>query len=159
MNDLPFAISRRSALIGAAVFAAAVPLRAAAQALPGVTVSKDPSCGCCGGWIAHLRASGFSVTAHDTTDMSAVKTRLGVPAHLVSCHTAEVGGYVIEGHVPASAIKRLLSERPAGRGLAAPGMPQGSPGMEGGAVETYDVILFGGASETVFARYKGAEPA
>jgi hypothetical protein len=119
-------------------------------------VHKDPNCGCCGGWIDHLRAAGFAVTAIDTDRMSAVKARLGVPAELASCHTAELGDYVIEGHVPAAAIDRLLAERPRAKGLAAPGMPIGSPGMEGGEPEIYDVMLFGPDGSRSFGRYKGA---
>ena len=102
-----------------------------------VTVRKDPTCSCCTGWADHLRAEGFPVTEVATSDLKAVKTRLGVPTDLSGCHTAEVGGYAIEGHVPAVAIKRLLAERPVATGLAVPGMPAGSPGM-GGEPEVYD---------------------
>jgi hypothetical protein len=131
--------------------------RLAAQPAAGtITVSKDPNCGCCNGWVDHLRKAGFPVTVAEPGDMNALKARLGIPPDLASCHTAEVGGYVIEGHVPADAIARLLREAPRGRGLAVPGMPVGSPGMEGGAPETYEVVLFGDICRSVFARYRGA---
>ncbi len=116
----------------------------AAEALPEVTVYKDPNCGCCGGWVEHMKANGFKVKVAEPKDMGTVKARLGVPEKLASCHTAEVGGYVVEGHVPASSIKRLLKEKPPVHGLSAPGMPQGSPGMEvpGGKKDPYDVVSF-----------------
>jgi hypothetical protein len=129
-----------------------LPVQAAAR--PKVVVSRDPSCGCCGAWAEHLRRAGFPVEIVETANVNAVKQRLGVPTDLASCHTAEVQGYVIEGHVPASAILRLLEERPQAIGLAVPGMPIGSPGMEGGRPETYEVLLFG-AQRRTFARYTG----
>jgi hypothetical protein len=125
-------------------------------ALPSITVSKDPNCGCCGAWVAHLRQAGFTVSVRDTGDLPEIKQRLGVPGNLASCHTAEVSGYVVEGHVPADAVKRLLNEKPAATGLAVPGMPIGSPGMEGGTPEIYEVVLFSKQSQSVFARYRGA---
>jgi hypothetical protein len=94
-----------------------------------VLVHKSPTCGCCEAWVAHLRESGFVVKVNDTEAMHPIKARLGVPADKAACHTAEVGGYFVEGHVPASDIRRLLAERPDARGLALPGMPIGSPGM------------------------------
>lgn len=124
---------------------------------PAITVHKDPNCGCCTGWAEHLQATGFQVTVIDTDKVNAVKARLGVPAELASCHTGEIAGYAIEGHVPASAIKRLLKEKPVAAGLAVPGMPIGSPGMEGGEPEIYDVILFGPDLAEPFARYRGGE--
>jgi len=111
---------------------------------PIVRVWKDPGCACCNGWIAHMRQSGFSVTVHDTHDLDAVKQTRGVPEALQSCHTAVVGDYVIEGHVPASDIERLLVERPPAKGLAVPGMPQSAPGMDQPGVP-YTVVLFGAA--------------
>ena len=126
-----------------------------AQTRPNMTVSKDPNCGCCSGWVAHLRRNGFAVTVNETLDVQSVKLRLGVPANLSSCHTAEIGGYVIEGHVPAHAVARLLAEKPTALGLAVPGMPIGSPGMEGGTPEIYDVILFGKGGQRTFGQYKG----
>lgn len=120
--------------------------RAFAQAtLPKMIVTKDPNCGCCGGWVEHMKAAGFPVEVITSSDVDQVKLRLGVPDDLASCHTAEVSGYVVEGHVPADAVKRLLAEKPQARGLAVPGMPMGSPGMEvaGKAPESCEVVLFG----------------
>lgn len=102
----------------------------AASPLPAVTVYKSPSCGCCEKWVAHMQASGFKVVVHDTENLAQHKARLGVPPAMGSCHTAEVGGYVVEGHVPASDVKRLLSEKKSVRGLVAPGMPASAPGMD-----------------------------
>ena len=149
--------SRRSALhlIAAAAAGSAIAAPARAGQLPMVTVNKDPTCSCCAGWADHLRAEGFPVTEVATTDLKAVKTHLGVPAELSGCHTAEVGGYIVEGHVPAVAIKRLLTERPAATGLAVPGMPAGSPGM-GGEPEIYEVTLFHPGGRQSFGRYRGA---
>ena len=107
--------------------------------------------------MQHMTAAGFIVTVVNTTQVDAVKTRLGVPNELASCHTGEIGGYAIEGHVPASAILRLLTEKPTARGLAVPGMRIGSPGMDGWPVETYDVILFGAHGQRTYARYRGAK--
>lgn len=111
--------------------------------LPLAIVHKTASCGCCGVWADHLKAAGFPVEIRDTDDMHPVKQRLGVPAGKASCHTAEIGGYVVEGHIPASDIKRLLKERLTARGLVLPGMPAGSPGMEmpDGYVQPYTVEL------------------
>ena len=132
--------------------------RAFAQAtLPKMIVTKDPNCGCCGGWVEHMQAAGFPVEVITSSDVDQVKLRLGVPDDLASCHTAEVSGYVVEGHVPADAVKRLLAEKPQARGLAVPGMPMGSPGMEvaGKAPDNYEVVLFGSSGRTSFARYRG----
>jgi hypothetical protein len=107
-----------------------------------VVVYKSPSCGCCNAWIRHLEQHGFEVEAHDRTDMNPIKTELGVPTAYRSCHTAKVGDYVIEGHVPADLITRLIEERPAVKGLAVPGMPMGSPGMEGPRKDAYQVLTF-----------------
>lgn len=116
-------------------------LAPAAMAANALNVYSDPSCGCCGAWVNYMRAQGYTVTVHQDQPMAAVKARLGVPPDAMSCHTAVIGGYVIEGHVPVEDIRRLLAERPNARGLAAPGMPMGSPGMEVGAPERYDVVL------------------
>jgi hypothetical protein len=121
-----------------------------------ITVYKDPSCGCCRNWVDHLRASGFAPDVHDRSDMTALKDSLGVPATLRSCHTAVVEKYVIEGHVPAADVKQLLATKPAKTvGVAVPGMPAGSPGMEmGGRVDRYDVIAFApGGATRIFARH------
>jgi hypothetical protein len=152
-------MTRRSlvtGLAGCALLAYSRPLRA--QDLPKITVSKDPTCGCCTGWVDHLRQAGFVADIVETPEVNRVKVRLGVPQDLASCHTAEIGGYVIEGHVPAEAIKRLLAEKPGGKGLAVAGMPMGSPGMEmeGMAPEAYEVVLFGPSGRKTFARYKGS---
>lgn len=106
-----------------------------------VLVHKSPTCGCCSKWVEHLRANGFTVEVRDEADVAPAKRRLGVPAAMASCHTAEVGGYFVEGHVPAADIRRLLTQRPAVRGIAVPGMPAGSPGMElpDGRVTPYTV--------------------
>jgi hypothetical protein len=134
------------------------PLRAA-EGLPKVVVTKDPTCDCCEGWVGHLRQAGFPVEVVETPEINRVKVRLGVPSALASCHTGEVAGYVIEGHVPAGAIKRLLAERPQAKGLAVPGMPVGSPGMEveGAEAPSYEVILFGPGGQRTFARYRGTQ--
>jgi hypothetical protein len=132
-----------------------------AAGLPTIIVTKDPTCGCCSGWAEHVRTAGFPVEVVETNELNRVKVRLGVPSNLAACHTAEVDGYVVEGHVPATTIKRLLAERPAVKGLAVRGMPIGSPGMEveGAEPETYDVIAFGPDGQSRYARSKGAEPA
>lgn len=108
-----------------------------------ITVYKDPNCGCCKEWVEHVKKAGFTPTVHDTADMASVKASMGVPSSLESCHTARVGSYTIEGHVPADVIEKLLREAPVARGLAVPGMPAGSPGMEmGGRKDKYDIMLF-----------------
>lgn len=115
---------------------------------PAITVYKSPTCGCCAMWVEHLEAAGFDVTSVDRTDMGVVKDSLGVPGDLSSCHTAVVDGYVVEGHVPAAQVTRLLEERPDALGLAVPGMPIGSPGMEmGDRRDPYDVLLVGEGGE------------
>lgn len=126
---------------------------------PVVTVYKTASCGCCGAWVEHLQAAGFPTQVHDVPDLGAVKARLGVPRVLGSCHTATVGDYVVEGHVPAADIRRLLRQQPAGAGLAVPGMPAGSPGMESGERrDPYQVLLWSaGGGATVFAEYPPAD--
>lgn len=117
-----------------------------------ITVYKDANCGCCAEWVKHIKKAGFIATVHDTADMASVKSGFGVPGALQSCHTARIGQYTIEGHVPADVITRLLKELPKGRGLAVPGMPMGSPGMEGSRKEAFDVLLFDVAGKTrVFA--------
>jgi hypothetical protein len=154
--------TRRAVLVGALPVAAALVLprySRAAEILPKMTVTRDPACGCCGGWIDHVKAAGFSIDEIEAANLVPLKTRLGVPVELSSCHTAEVGGYAIEGHVPADAIKRLLAERPQAKGLAVGGMPVGSPGMEvaGTPPETYDVMIFSADGQRVFARYRGTQ--
>lgn len=115
--------------------------------LPTVTMYKDPNCGCCAKWGEHMRAAGFTVNEQNTSDMNAVKREQEVPEKLYSCHTAIVGAYLVEGHVPADLVQKMLNERAPFRGLSAPGMPQSSPGMDIGN-EKYEVISFTRAGET-----------
>lgn len=154
--------SRRSLMIGATQAAAALALwrpSLAAETLPKITVTRDPNCGCCGNWVAHVKAAGFPVDVIEAADVMPLKARLGVPDALMSCHTAEIGGYVVEGHVPAEAIKRLLAERPRATGIAVADMPVGSPGMEvpGQPPEAYEVVIFSAGRQHVFARYRGLQ--
>jgi hypothetical protein len=137
-----------SAVVGA--FATGV----RAEPTPAMNVFKDPNCRCCGAWVEYLRANGFSVTVAEASDLREVKARVGVPKELSTCHTGLISGYVVEGHVPVHAIRRLLAERPAAIGLAVPGMPIGSPGMEGGSPVDYDVVLFARDRQEIFGRYK-----
>jgi hypothetical protein len=143
-------IARRSLLLAlcAAAFAGA------ASAVELIEVYKSESCGCCAKWIEHLRAHGFEVRARDVAEPSLYRAKFGVPERLGSCHTATVAGYALEGHVPAREIKRLLAERPKAQGLAVPGMPLGSPGMEGPRNDPYEVLLFRKDGRTsTYARY------
>lgn len=147
INTIINTISRRFtlklplALLGAA--ALTQPLRAlAAGNANQISVWKTPSCGCCHEWVAHLRKSGFEVAAHDVEDTAPIRQKLGLNAKFGSCHTARLGNYVVEGHVPAKELRRLLREQPKALGLAVPGMPMGSPGMEmGDTRDAYDVLL------------------
>ena len=124
------------------------------QTGPQVTVYKTRTCSCCKNWAAHLQANGFSVNVQDVDSTAAYQKQYRVPANLVSCHTAIVNGYTIEGHVPAREIKRLLAERPKVLGIAVPGMPIGSPGMEGPRSQAYSVLTFDAAGRTsAFANY------
>lgn len=124
------------------------------QSLPPLEVFKSPYCGCCEKWAEHLQKNGFKVNAHNVNDVPAARKRLGMPERVASCHTGKVGGYLIEGHVPAADIQRLLREKPKAVGLAAPGMPQGSPGMETATPVPYETLLVqGDGSSTVFAKH------
>ena len=147
-------IERRQIL--AAIAAAVVlPLGAHAEPdSPSLHVYKDPNCGCCSAWADHMRRNGFRVTTQDAGDLDSIKRKHRVPAALGSCHTATVAGYTIEGHVPADAVRRLLKERPKGIvGLAVPGMPLGSPGMESPTPQRYDIVAFDAKGTTrVFER-------
>ncbi|HEU0052167.1 MAG TPA: DUF411 domain-containing protein [Longimicrobium sp.] len=107
-----------------------------------VTVYKSPTCGCCQKWVEHMQQAGYQVEVHDMENVQPVKDQHGVTSNLASCHTALVDGYVVEGHVPAEVIQRMLREKPAIAGLAAPGMPRGSPGMEGPVKDRYDIVAF-----------------
>jgi len=148
---------RRIALIMFASAVAILATRANAESVPVIKVFKNPNCTCCKGWVEHLVSNGFAASTIETIDMSSVKARYGVPAELSSCHTAEVSGYVVEGHVPAHALRRLLVERPQAMGLAVPGMPLGSPGMSG-LPEAYEVVLFAKNRRQVFGRYSADKP-
>lgn len=152
-------LDRRQVLTWVSVGAASLaglPAAAAADARR-IEVFKNPSCGCCSAWADHLRANGFEVTVNETSELSAIKSRAGVPGDLASCHTGNIEGYVIEGHVPAHAINRLLAEKPSAIGLAVPGMPAGSPGMNG-EPEAFDVILFDKSSRKTFGTYQADKP-
>jgi hypothetical protein len=124
------------------VASAQMPSDAVTASADTIEVWKDPNCGCCKSWVEHMRKHGFTVIAHDTADMTPVKQRNKVGADLASCHTGVIRGYTIEGHVPADLVRKMLDEKPAIAGLAVPGMPMGSPGMEGGRADKYDVIAF-----------------
>lgn len=125
----------------AAAAAAFVVVRGRGPEGPLMVVYKSPTCGCCTAWVTHVKRAGFRVEIHDTAVVEPVKERWGVPQDLISCHTAKVGDYVIEGHVPADLIQKLLTEQPAVLGIAVPGMPSSSPGMDG-PPEPYDVVTF-----------------
>jgi len=130
------------------------PASAAVAGEPTLVVYKTPTCGCCKGWVKAMETAGFKVEVHDLDDLAATKHAAGVPDDLQACHTARIGGYVVEGHVPAADIRRLLAERPDIAGIATPGMPMGSPGMEGAYKDHYDVMTFGGnGRSTVFASH------
>lgn len=149
-------LTRRSALTAALAVAAFAMLPLVHAHASGETgeVYKSPWCGCCEAWIGHMREAGFDLNVTDMEDMAPVKARLGVTSGLESCHTAVIGGYVIEGHVPAADVARLLKERPKATGLAVPGMPMGSPGMEmDSRTDPYEVILFAPGRHEVFASY------
>lgn len=153
--------SRRAILIGGAALLTASPLMPLAQGVgPAIHVMKDPNCGCCSAWIEILENDGFIVTTEASDGRLLMRYKLdnGIPQEMVSCHTARVEGYMIEGHVPAADIRRLLGERPDAVGLAVPGMPYGSPGMGPESErEAYDVVLIrrDGSTE-VFSRYTAA---
>lgn len=149
-----------AALMLSAILATACS-RAAPEGAPVVTVYKSPTCQCCSKWVAHLRAAGFAVETRNEAAMNPLKSSLGVSQPLWSCHTAVVAEYIIEGHVPAADIRRLLAEKPKARGIAVPGMPIGSPGMEMGARhDPYEVMLFDEAGQTqTFARHGDWPPA
>lgn len=145
-------MQRRTLIQTAAVMATgALVWPVAAQTKPQVEVWKSPACGCCKDWVAHMEANGFSVKTYETGN-NAVRARLGLPQELGSCHTALVNGYVVEGHVPARDVKRLLAERPKALGLSVPGMPVGAPGMDGpaygGRKDHYDVLLVEAGGKT-----------
>ncbi|WP_448192882.1 DUF411 domain-containing protein [Azospirillum sp. sgz301742] len=140
-------------LLGGALLGAPALFGGAPASAQEVEVWKARTCGCCEGWVKHMQASGFAVKVHTVEDVDPVKAANGVPQRLGSCHTAVVGGYVIEGHVPADDVRRLLAERPMAKGLSAPGMPQSSPGMNMPG-QPYDVIVFGASGgDKVYAHH------
>lgn len=138
----------------AVLFALLTPAAWAAGVLPAVEVYKSPTCGCCGKWVEHMKANGFKVVTHEMNDVTPHKQRLGVPVGMGSCHTAEVGGYLVEGHVPAGDVKRLLAEKPKAKGLVSPGMPQSAPGMDMPGKQPYEILLVRqDGSTSSFARH------
>lgn len=141
--------------IRAAIFFALLTSTAwAAGTLPTVEVFKSPTCGCCGKWVEHMKANGFKVVTREMNDVTPHKQRLGVPVGMGSCHTAEVGGYLVEGHVPADDVKRLLAEKPKAKGLVSPGMPQSAPGMDMPGKQPYEIFLVRqDGSTSSFARH------
>lgn len=143
-------MTTRRSMVFAAVAIALAPL---AQARPIVIVYKSAGCGCCARWESHMRERGFHVESRTVGDVAAMKRRLGVPDALASCHTAVVEGYVVEGHVPAGDVRRLLRERPKAIGIAVPGMPAGVPGMEQGAPQPYSTVAFDARRHWVFQRH------
>lgn len=150
-------MTKLSAVLAVVLFAAAPAPTPAFAGEKEATVWKSPSCGCCTGWIKHLEGNGYKVKTVDIEDVDPIKDQFGVPKALRSCHTAKIDGYVVEGHVPADAIDKLLKQRPKVGGLASPGMPGGSPGMEGAPKDENVVIAFPpqGSSDSpkVFGRY------
>jgi hypothetical protein len=153
----PDMISRRALLargMAAALAMIGTPSLLRGQGGTPMMVYKDPNCGCCHNWVEIMRRAGFDVSTRDTSDMDAIKARHKVTRALASCHTALVGGYVVEGHVPADVIRKLLAEKPRVLGIAVPGMPVGSPGMESGnRKDPYEVLTFDAAGKTtVFAK-------
>lgn len=144
----------KSAILAAALLVQLASSAWANDSLPVVQVYKSASCGCCSKWVDHMQANGFKVITKDMDDVTPHKQRLGVPVGLGSCHTAEVGGYLVEGHVPAADIKRLLAQKPKAKGLVSPGMPQSAPGMDMPGKIPYDVLLVRtDGSTVVYARH------
>ncbi len=156
--NLKLAVAFAAMLAGSAVLAEPAPETAAAEDLK-LTVYHDPNCGCCGEWMAHMQDNGFAVESMTQSGINEIKQKLGVPQQVWSCHTALVEGYVVEGHVPADDVKRLVSGKPDVVGIAVPGMPLGSPGMEYGEQRmAFDVVSFDEAGETaVFNHYPAIE--
>ncbi len=148
-------MNRRILLQAILASALGAPLVASAAA-PVIDVYKSASCGCCTGWVDHLKANGFTVKVKNVANPSDYREKFGIPNELGSCHTGMVQGYAIEGHVPAAEIKRLLAEKPRAKGLAVPSMPMGSPGMEGPRSHPYDVFLVqANARTSVYKHYNG----
>ncbi|WP_029418271.1 DUF411 domain-containing protein [Brevundimonas bacteroides] len=146
--------TRRALLAGVVAATAARPVLAQDRRM---TTYKTPWCGCCDGWVAHMRTAGWTVEVIEREDLAPIRARYGVPDRYAGCHTALVGAYAIEGHVPAADVERLLRERPTAVALAAPGMPAGSPGMEAAGRQPYVTLLINYAGEaTIFGRHNGA---
>ena len=152
-------VTRRGALLGGVAVASFASVRVSAEPVVHIAVTKGPGCDCCDAWASHLRANGYSVSATESDDLDNVKKKLGIPDDLWACHTGQIGRYLVEGHVPAVAIGYLLRQKPVGMiGVAVPGMPVGSPGMDvpkGAKQDEYSVILFGPAGRKTWARFKG----
>ena len=151
-------LTRRRALIGSAAFTSLALARTATAEPVQIAITKGTGCECCDGWAKYLRANGYTVAVTETDDLEAVKTKLAIPEDLRTCHTGQMGDYLLEGHVPAVAVAFLLREKPEGMiGLAVPGMPVGSPGMEvkGAKLDEYPVILFGPAGRRVWGKFRG----
>lgn len=139
-------------MLAALPLAGMLPVRGATGTT--IEVFRNPSCGCCTAWVKHLQAAGFAVRVNEVSDAAAVRRRFRMPERFASCHTALAGDYVLEGHVPAADVERLLAERPNLLGLAVPGMPAGAPGMEGGRAQAFDVVLVDRAGNGgIYARY------
>lgn len=154
-NERNPALRSRRFVLRAAVASALAALapRTLAQGAEVVIVYKNPTCGCCGEWVKHMQANGFRVAVREVGDTSPMRRRYGVPGALASCHTAVVGGYAIEGHVPAADVKRLLRERPKLLGLSVPGMAASAPGMDQQPPQPYETLAFDSRRYRVFARH------
>jgi hypothetical protein len=156
MNMENHSMTRRMVLGGISILALTTGTGlAGATSLPAIVAYRNPGCGCCEKWAEQLKAAGFEVSMQDDPDLSARRVAAGVPEDLAGCHTAVMGDYVIEGHVPLADILRLLTEKPKIKGIAVPGMPMGSPGMEMGEMrDAYDVVAFAtDGSRIIFAKY------
>ncbi|HZV85329.1 MAG TPA: DUF411 domain-containing protein [Brevundimonas sp.] len=151
-------LSRRLVLASGAAAAFGGPALARTRPTRTLAVYKSPTCACCDGWVAHMRQAGFTTTVHVTSDLRAFRLARGLPDTLASCHTGVIGGYLVEGHVPAADVVRLLAQRPQAIGITVPGMPMGSPGMEaGGRREPFDTLLVLRSGATrVFTRHNRA---
>jgi hypothetical protein len=145
-------ITRRGFLASSGALLAIAGLPSIRRVPVGITVYKSPTCGCCGEWVNHMKSHGFNVAVHDVSDVTPMKQTMGVPEKLYSCHTAIVGRYIVEGHVPADLVHKMLDTKAAFLGLSVPGMVNGSPGMEGATKDAYDVIAFErGGKTSVYA--------
>ena len=148
-----------AASAASALFAGVARAEPAKMVMQKMVMHKSATCGCCSKWATRMREAGYAVEEIVEADMKAVKTRLGVPDAMASCHTAEIDGYLVEGHVPPQALAQLLKERPKAAGLAAPGMPGGSPGMESAEPEVYALYLFDASGSRDFGKWLGDKPA